>query len=503
MIFSSQREPYLKRLPTLVFTAWGIQTYDLDNLYPQRADEVRKRSFTLKAAVDRTAEFIEGEGFEDPKLAELVLNSEGQTANDVLDFIAKDKACFGFALHFKYNPFTYKIMEVTPLKFMYCRLGLPDFEGNVSEIKYSRNWEQDPNKELHYHFRIDTYPIFDPSPETVRREIEHYGIEDYPGQILYWTPEMGVYPSATFDAVFDNAQTQSEVGVYQLATIQNDFGIEKIFKYPGKFDTTEEKTKFKEELNENKGAKGAKSTLVVEAPDGLSENALIESIQMQNTDKMYEFTSQDVRNAIRESMSVPAAILGQLPEAGMFNQQDITESYNYFNAITRGHRNQISRVFKKIFKYWKDQVQISTFDIIPQEYKTVDSSNLTDSLKGADGILQIQASVKSGVTPYEAAISILKEIFGFTEETSRAVMGPAPVVTPVTPEQTPGAPALPKAVRPEVNDVLTRLSGTQRINFDRILRKFDNEQLTYERAFQDLKAFSLTDEEIKSYLGEK
>lgn len=448
MIFSSQREPYIKRLPQAIYRPWGIQAYDLDNLYPQRADEVRKRSFTLNAAINKYAEFIHGDGFQDQNLAKLILNSEQQTANDVLEYIARDKSSFGFALHFKYNPFTFRIMEVTPIDFMYCRLGITDWEGNVCDIKYSRNWEQDPNKELYYQFRYDSYPVFDPAPETVQREIEEYGFEDYPGQILLWTPKMGVYPLATYDPVLDNSQTQGEIGVYQLSTIQNDFGIEKIFKYPGKFESTQEKDQFKQEVNASKGAKGAKSTMVVENPTGEELN-LIESIQMQNTDKMYEFTSKDVRNAIREALSIPAAILGQLPEAGMFNQQDIIESYNYFNTVTKVHRNQISRLFEKIFKYWNAPVNF-TYDIKPQQY------------------------LQAGIVPEP----------GSSTPTS---------ATPPT-----------KAIeRSEMNEALSKLDGKQNINLDRIIRQYDSGKLTYDRAIQKMTmTFPITKDEAVALLGE-
>lgn len=451
MIFSSQREPYIKRLPQAIYRPWGIQAYDLDNLYPQRADEVRKRSFTLNAALNKYAEFISGEGFQDQLLSKLIFNSEQQTGNDILEYISRDKASFGFALHFKYNPFTYKIMEVTPIEFMYCRLGLPDWEGNVCEIKYSRNWEQDPNKELYYHFRYDSYPVFDPAPETVKAEIEEYGFEDYPGQILFWTPKMGVYPLATYDPVLDNAQTQSEIGVYQLSTIQNDFGIEKIFKYPGKFESEKEKQDFKVEVNESKGAKGAKSTLVVENPTGEELN-LIESIQMQNTDKMYEFTSKDVRNAIREALSIPAAILGQLPEAGMFNQQDIIESYNYFNTVTKIHRNQISRLFEKIMKYWNVPVTISSYSITPQQY------------------------LQPGIVPEPGSSS------------------PTPATDPTKGVAT---------KRPEMNEALSKLDGKQNINLDRIIRQYDSGKLTYDRAIQKMTmTFPITKDEAVALLGD-
>ena len=452
MIWNVSREPYLKRIPTVIDRTYGIQAYDVDNLYPQRADEVRRRSYTTKSAVEAIQEFIDGEGFEDQVLANLILNSEGQTANDILDLIAQDKAPYnGFALHFKYNPFTFRIMEVTQIEFMYCRFGLPDQNGNVVDIKYCTNWERDSSKTVNQVFEIFTYPVFNPDPTVVKAQIDEYGWEGYPGQVWFWTPKPGVYPSAPFDAVFDQAQSQSEIGVYGLSSIQNNFGVEKIFKYPGEFEDQTEADAFKRKLNEHKGAKGAKSTMVVEVPDERSVS-LIENIQMQNTDKMFEFTSKDVKNSIRESMAIPAEVLGQLPETGMFNKQQIQDAYDYMNAKTSNHRNQISRVFKKIMAFWKDPVTINSFSIITQKY-----------MGQAAGATTSQTGAPSGQT----------------------------------------APGQTAVERPQINEAMSKLSATQDRQLQRIINQFDSGKLTFERALSKIKmTFPLTEDEAKALLGD-
>lgn len=429
-----KRDPYLKRLPTVIDRTLGIQTYDVDNLYPQRADEVRRRSYTTKSAVERLAEFIDGEGFQDKILADLIMNADNMTGNDILDFIAQDKAAFsGFALHISYN-LNYKISEITPIDFMFCRFGLPDEWGNVKEIRYSNNWERDMSKTVDRQFHVLSYPVFNPNPEVVRNQVEEWGMDNYPGQILLWTPRPGIYPECSFDPVFDNAQSQSEIGVFELSSIQNGFTATTIFKYPGKFESEQKKEEFKRKLNDHKGAAGAKSTIVVENPSG-DELDLIETIQMQNTDKMFEFTSKNVKNAIRENMSMPAPILGQLPETGMFNQEDIENSYTYFNAVTRGHRNQIARVFKKIMSFWKDPLTIASFKIIPQAYDEADTPAQAPSEQqefnadraGMSGrqfqnLTRILRQIDQGKITREQGISMLKLSFGFSDEEANSLV---------------------------------------------------------------------------------
>lgn len=453
MVYTLTKEPLIKRLAPYIDQTYGVQNYDGDNLYPQRADEVRNRSYTTKIAVEKTADFIYGKGFEDPLLANLVINSGRQTWNKVLSFLSKDKAPFtGFALHFKYNPFTYKITEINFTEFKYCRFGIPDSDGNVCDIKYHINWEQDPNKTLDHTFEPEAYPVFDPDPEVVRSQIDQYGWQNYPGQILYWTPKPGVYPLCAFDPAFDDAQAQSEIGVFQVSGLQNGFKAQTIFKYPGSFPDDESKRKFKDRIAEFQGSSANGSIMVIEDPDFTAKN-VVESIQMQNTDKMHEFTSKNVKNAIRETMGVPAAILGQLPETGMFNQEQIIDSYNYFNEVTGKSRDEISEVVKEIMEHWHQPVAVTTFNILPREYGAKTAS---------PGVSQPGGSA------------------------------------PGQPGAQPAAQAAPRVV----DDRLARLSSAESANIERTIRKVKKGKISPEAGRALLKmSFGFTDEECKAFIA--
>lgn len=456
MIYSIQREPLRKSLPTVIDRSYGIQSYDSDNIYPQRVDEVRESSYTAKSAVARLAEFIDGEGFQDQILANTVFNSEGMTGNDILDFIAQDKAPFtGFALHFKYNPFTFRIMEITPIEFMYCRLGLPDSNGNVSEIVYSRNWEMDWRKTTDTVLEYEAFPVFNPNPEVVKAQISEHGWLDYPGQILYWTPKPGVYPKCRFHSVFDNAQAQSELGVYNLSSIQNKWTTETMIDYQGTFSNDTERQKILDKIAEHKGARGS-GVMILENPTGVPLN-IVKNFEIQNTDKLFEATGKDVKNSIREAMALPAEVMGIMPESGMFNQTQIQDAYTYTNAMTRNDRNHISRVFQKIMPFWKDPVTISTYDIIPQKY--------------------------------------------FDGATAAPTGTPAAPGQPAQPGQAPAAAIVTEV--PKMNEAMSKLSGTQDAQLQRIIRQYDSGKLTYDRALNKIKlTFPLTEDEAKLLLGD-
>lgn len=345
MIYA-QKETYLKRIPIYINRVDGVQSYDRDNLYPQRAEEVKNRSYTVKSAVQKLAEFTTGLGFADQSLKKIKVNNKGQSFDDALFLASQDFSMFdGVALHVTYN-LNFKINNIEPIEFKYCRLGIPDEEGIVHDIKFSDNWERDYNKTPDNTMTVESYPIF--NPDNIENEIHEYGY-NHPGQILYYTPK-DTYPLATFDAVFDNAQTQSDIGLYELSNIQEGFVGTTVFKYPGTFSDENQKYEIEQKLNAHKGAGGSR-ILVAENPDGQA-NSLFDSVTLPNVDKLFEFTSKNVKNAIRENYSMPAEILGVLPEGGMFNQDQIEQAFKYFNNVTQGRRDVMSRIFKKVGKHW-------------------------------------------------------------------------------------------------------------------------------------------------------
>ncbi len=370
MIEYVRYDPDVKRLRTFVDLTDDIQWYTRNNLYPQIVESVRDRSYTIKSACEELGNFINGEGFADSSFADLVVNSKGQTSNDILSLLKVDAATYsgGFVVHLGVNMLgEYNNLSVWPLSNF--RFGLPDDNGDVHDYKFNSNWEQDPYKEVNKAKRIFTYPKFNPNSEAIKEAIEEMGMT-YPGQVLYFSPLEDQYPLATFDSVLDQGQTQEEIGIFRLASIQNGLNATAIFSYPGKFENKQKEDEFKASINQFRGAEGAQSTIVIEDESGLRKaQDLVTPLTLPNNDKIHEFISKDDKNAIMEAFAQPKGILGVLPESGMFNQQQMQEDYIYYNTKTRKYRRQVTSVFKKIFANWHQPVS-GNFEIKELTYGT-------------------------------------------------------------------------------------------------------------------------------------
>lgn len=208
---------------------WGIKAYDSDNLYPQWLINVAGNSSTLSGCLLRYIDFIEGKGFADINFAAWVVNRRGETLNDIHHLCAVDKGTFdGFAIHVNYDIHC-RPCEIFHVPFQDCRLEEPDDSGYVSRVYVHPDWTgkltRSGRKYTLDESKIDKIDVFNPDPDTVRRQIERDGgISQYKGQILYVSGAgYMVYPVPRYDSVLTEALTDEGLGNVKLRNVRNNF----------------------------------------------------------------------------------------------------------------------------------------------------------------------------------------------------------------------------------------------------------------------------------------
>lgn len=431
MVLYEKTKPLLKRVPIVTDVIDDIMRFDSDNLYPQRAIEIMRRSYTLKAVVERVADFLNGEGFQDPALAQMVVNKKGwagQTLNDFLVDLSIQYATWrSVAIHVGYD-LNYKPNSYTVVPFEFCRLSLPDSNGKFTTIRYSTNWERDNRKEVKDR-TIEDYDIFNPDPNTVAEQINLAGgIVNYKGQIFYHTPDHGAYPLATFDPVIDHAQVQSELGLFKVGNVQNSFLGTLAIIYQGEFETAKEEAEFRDLIANKSGARNAGSRIGLQDKTGTKKASdIFANLTPTNLDKLFEYTEKSVLDAIMENEAMPKELLGVRPESGMFNQENMEQAYTYFNAITRNRRMEMSRVVSYLMKFFATPYIGDAF-IKPQSYvvesptaQVGDNFEINDNLKNMTGMQAINFARilrKYGKGQYtrEVAETMLRSGFGLSED---------------------------------------------------------------------------------------
>ena len=113
----------------------GIQTYGINNDFPQQILMLISSSVSAGQGIDNYSKFINGQGFNDANLWKQIVNRKRQTMDFILRMISEDYAIFGgFCLHFNYN-MLYQICEINYVPFEDVRLGSINENGYCDKAK--------------------------------------------------------------------------------------------------------------------------------------------------------------------------------------------------------------------------------------------------------------------------------------------------------------------------------------------------------------------------------
>lgn len=354
--------PLIKRLPIRLDRQFNISMYGVDNLYPQRMNELMLRSPLLKSATGILADFINGSGWE--LNASIVLNEKGETSTDLLNLVSDDFANYnGFALHLNFNGLG-EISEIQHIPFEFCRLGLPNERGKIFSIHVSNNWERDGEK-LPQGSTIepDVFPIFNPL-EAAAESLE----ENPKGQVLYYSKIKNKYPLTTYDAIKDTGETDAAIQKYEKNNTVKGFHGATIFKFPGEFNSDEQKHEMRTMLGEMMGPDGP--GIVLAQIDEDFSGDLMESIPSESDDALFQTTLDSILNRCLQNYNIPPALYGVAPTGGVFTQLAYQESFIVYNVLTRNRRKEVERVFNKLSQLWHEQsfvlghIEENLFDVI-------------------------------------------------------------------------------------------------------------------------------------------
>lgn len=455
-------------LPSFVFDSSGndIVPFGQDNLYPQRIFDAISKSPTGRGCVKRFHEFVFGLGIKE--IGDIIVNRDEETLNDVLNECVRNYVNYsGFAIHFNFNIFG-QIIEMTAIDLRFPRK-TKDLEQSVIN-----NWEFNTsflsgNNDI-------ILDLYNPKKffELVRKSPG--GFKKYKGQLLYWTADHQIYPTAQIDSASVSASYELEAQIYPYANIKNGFSGNKIIKFPGMMTGTETQeeigsaaaiqgvdqipfhdrnlgdehfssgiSKIEKQLEQMHGSNNAGSTLVIEVPVGVSgefkDFKMIEDLTPTNVDNLFTNQNSKAENDILKVFTMPKILLG-ISDAGMFNEASFNDAFNYKNADTEGDRRIIERAFSSFLPrtvFGVDSIEIEPLrmkgegeieieadgeavsGVSPEQLAA--QASLKGSVGGVNGILAIQQGFTEGKTSFGSALSILKLIYGFTQSEALSLLG--------------------------------------------------------------------------------
>lgn len=351
-------------LPSFIFSQDGreIIPYGLDNLYPNRTLTAIRNSPTAKGCVKRLRDFVYGLGFGDQ--ADIVVNRDNETLNDILNKAVGDYSEFGgFALHFNYNLMG-EIVEMFNADFEYIRK-LDD----LRKVRFG-NWGRKG-----VWFSDVEVDIFLHNPSKLALQIEKSGgFDKFLGNVLYYAHDGGIYPESFLQASKVSANFESDSQIFSNANIKNGFSGTTIIKNPsllqGEQGKADNKT-LSDEIGKLHGAERAGSSVVVNVPVSVSGEMkqfnMVESLSPTNVDKLFTNQNEHAESSIFKEYRMPPILLG-VASNGMFNEASFNDAFNYKNADTEGDRSKVERVFNSFIG--ETIFGIDNLEIVPLEMKS-------------------------------------------------------------------------------------------------------------------------------------
>ena len=377
-----------KRIDIKLNKSDGIINYDIDNAYPNRVSDIIDSSGTATLCTEIMGKYIFGEGFSDEELGKLVINSKGETADFVLKKQSRAASSFnGVCFHVNYNAL-FERTEINFVHFEDVRFTTKENKEHPNMIAIYDDWQKIKFARIKKD-KISYVNFYNDDPNKIQEEVNAVGgWEDYKGQLLFWSTEGIEYPKAPLDSVLEDVQTDAKTKNFKFRNISNNFMPSQIIEV-GHFENESDRKGMKSDISEFQGDDNASNVLMLEKDEGApaDEDILkIHKVEIQDIEKLYEFTEESVRNNIIRNRLIPPVLL--LKATGGFSNSEMKDAVALYNGHTSDYRIVLSELFRELLEGFEG----STFESYDIELKKADTVKIKDTAEGKVAIVGIVAN---------------------------------------------------------------------------------------------------------------
>ena len=410
---------------------WGA-----DNAFPSLVELLINQSVTSKICVDKVAKAIYGKSYGDS--GNMIINKDGQSLNELLRIASREYSKHNnLFLHIGYDG-DLKIKSIKVLPSTSTRIGKADDLGYSGKILIYDNWNKQDGKVDESKFRV--YDRFNPIKKVIESQItEAEGILNYKGQILHIQKDTNsIYSLPDLNPVLQEALLEANSQTFRSRGASKGFLNTKLMVVQP-FSTDDDRRRFTNTLDELQGAENAGNVLLLEAgnvSDDLKNQMSLEDLSSKFNDKLFEYSDLQARKNIALAFGVPLGLI-DVSESSLFgNSGELLKQMNIqLWESQEESRDMITEAFNKLISNWNEPINTKLEVISPYEISTDDNegepedinasaqATLRGSVGGVTALLSIQQSVSSGVTDLEAAVNIITNIYGFSEDEARNMLG--------------------------------------------------------------------------------
>jgi hypothetical protein len=475
-----------KSKPSQKFFSDNTIIYGENNSLPLRIAKLVDESPAATSCLETVSQFIKGSGFSNKDLEKIKINKTGQTLWDLHCALADSLALFwGFSACLKFND-NLKITNIYPMSFESVRLEMPDDNGYISKIKYNPYYGSDEYRQSD----TDSYHIYD-----TRKLPEQILEKEFIGQAYYYgktSPLYRFYPVPKYWSAKKWIEIDAKIQEFHAENLENGFFQSVLMNVIGdpsawsknprlqKVETdangnkTTKATKtvgeeFKEQMSESfSGTKKAGNVMVMWSNNQDSSAKISAFPSNTNSDlfsTLQDLTTKNITIATR----VPG-ILANISEGVNLGSggSEIQKAIEFMQSRTAEQRKILQDFYNKILPNLETPI-LEKIDIV--NYTPVSEEvNIEDKFWEVMNEVEKREFIKKNIP--------------------NAIILDEPIIQEgITPEPQ------------QVNENLKNMTGRQLQGVQRVVRKFNKDELNYDQAKQLLKdGYGFTDEQVDIWL---
>lgn len=433
----------------------GILSWDSDNNYPARMRIILANSVTSVNCHRVYSRFVMGRGLADETFAKAIVNPDGDTADRVVRRLVKDKGFINaVACHVTYNGLFEKV-AVKNIPIENVRFAI-----DKDKIAVHPNWEKRKDKKRFNAKEIEFFWPYSTDPEVIQSQIDQDGgLENYRGQVFYWSPNGLEYTVCEWDASAEDAQTEAGTKIFRHRTVTQNF-LPSQYIIVDDIETSDEDTKGNNDesfadvitatVKQFQSPENAAAVMIIQKPSPETTFQL-EVPDLQHFDGMYEKTESSTENALLRGWMMPRPLILEGGDSLFTSGEVLRAASEFYISITEDDRLELNEIILELFSNWEENICPSEdYSVLPltiqkkieEPYFPYFTKNeIRESVGGAPVEEQdaekkmLVETISVGGTQALVAIltdvnlsddqkkGILKKLFNFSDEEVTLVMG--------------------------------------------------------------------------------
>lgn len=342
-------------------------TYGENNMFPDLLIELYNTSAIHSTCINSKHDAVVGEGFS--IVGDKIVNSLGETLNDVFLKVAKDKLLYnGISLNVIWNRGGDKIVEIYHIPFDKIRSGRMNEEDKVEEYYYSSNWS---NTRKYKPVRYGAFSMTDNKGDNA-------------SQIFYdfdYTPGNFTYPLPAYQSSLNDIQLDGRISVYHNSNLSNGISAGLIISFVNGDPSPDEQRQLYNSINEAFSGEENAGRLFLNFTDGAENRPIIETLPSVNDDYYLLVNDRIISRVLSAHRISSPLLLGLKVEGGMGlgnNSEEIEVAYTHFlSSVIQPIQRSLIKSFKRVLRPYGYNIDL---DIIPNKMDFNKSINNEENL---------------------------------------------------------------------------------------------------------------------------